>query len=169
MDYVIEYEKAEEILREFNYDMPESWRMFKEIKRPVKLTDVQKKLLEYISEGKIVSCPRCMGKSYIIKIYSEWLNWKMDIIGHSEADEIITMDECINEQIYDKKRLKETMERNLLYAIQEYNIDLKTLDILQKEIEQEKDLDDEKIEVQNISYGTNFINNNTLIGEKHYF
>lgn len=167
MDYV--YEKADEILREFNYEMPRSYSKFKEVERPVILNNVQKKLLEYISEGKIISCPRCMGKSYIVKIYTEWLNWKMDTIGHSEADEIITMDECINDGMYNKKLLKESMERNLLNAIQEYNIDLKTLDRLQKEIELEKDLDDIPIEIRGGSYAKDLKNNNTTVGENHYF
>lgn len=138
MKNVTEYKKAEEILREFNYDMPRNRSNFKETERPVVLNNVQKKLLEYISEGKIISCPRCMGKSYILKVYTEWLNWKMDTIEHSKADEIITMDECINDGMYNKELLKESMERNLLHAIQEYNIDLRTLDRLQKEIELEK-------------------------------
>lgn len=155
MNNVTEFKKAEEILREINYDMPKSWRMFNEIKRPVKLTDAQKKLLEFISAGKIVSCPRNMGKTYVLKVYTEWLNWKMDRINHSEADEIITMNECINhEGMYSKRLLKEFMQKNLLHAIQEYNIDLKTLDILQKEIEQEKELDDEKIELEKIKTAT---------------
>lgn len=161
MKNVTEYKKAEEILSEINYDMPKSWRMFNDLNRPVKLTDAQKKLLEFISEGKIVSCPRCMGKSYVIKIYTEWLNWKMDTISHSEADEIITMDECINDGLYNKKLLKESMERNLLNAIQEYNIDLKTLDRLQKELELEKEFEDKEIETLK--------NSNTAIQEKIYF
>ena len=161
MNYVTEYKKAEEILREFNYDMPVNYSKFKMLDRPVILNNVQKKLLEYISKGKIISCPRCMGKSYVIKIYTEWLNWKMDTISHSEADEIITMDECINDGMYNKELLKELIERNLLNAIQEYNIDLKTLDILQKEIEQEKEFEDKEIET--------FKNSNTAIQGKIYF
>ena len=127
----IKYEKAEEILREINYEMPRTGRMFNDLKRPIELTNAQKKLLEYISKGKIVSCPRQMGKSYVIKIYTEWLNWKIDFISHSKADEIITMRECID-ALYDKHKLKELMQENLLKTIQEYNIDLKTLDILQQ-------------------------------------
>ena len=161
MKNVTEYKKAEEILREFNYDIPRNRSNFKEAERPVVLNNVQKKLLEYISEGKIISCPRCMGKSYILKIYTEWLNWKMDTISHSEADEIITMDECINDGLYNKKLLKESMERNLLNAIQEYNIDLKTLDRLQKEIELEKEFEDKEIETLK--------NSNTAIQGKIYF
>lgn len=161
MKNVTEYKKAEKILKEFNYDMPMSYSKFKISERPVILNNVQKKLLEYISEGKIISCPRCMGKSYVIKIYTEWLNWKMDTISHSEADEIIIMDECINDGLYNKKLLKESMERNLLHAIQEYNIDLKTLDILQKEIELEKELADKEIEILK--------NSNTAIQGKIYF
>ena len=169
MNNVTGYKKAEEILREFNYEMPRSYSKFKESERPVILNNVQKKLLEYISEGKIVSCPRCMGKTYVVKIYTEWLNWKMDTIGYSEADEIITMDECISDGMYNKKLLKESMERNLLHAIQEYNIDLKTLDILQKEIELEKELDDIPIEIRGGSYVKDLKNNNSTVGEKHYF
>lgn len=161
MKNVTEYKKAEEILREFNYDMPRSYSKFKESEMPIRLTDVQKKLLEYISEGKIISCPRCMGKSYVVKIYTEWLNWKMDTIGHSGADEIITMDECISDGLYNKELLKESMERNLLNAIQEYNIDLKTLDKLQKEIKQEKEFEDKEIETLK--------NSNTAIQGKIYF
>ena len=161
MKNVTEYKKAEKILKEFNYDMPMSYSKFKISERPVILNNVQKKLLEYISEGKIVSCPRCMGKTYVLKIYTEWLNWKMDTIGYSEADEIITMDECINDGLYNKKLLKESIERNLLNAIQEYNIDLKTLDRLQKEIELEKEFDDKEIETLK--------NSNTAIQGKIYF
>ena len=169
MKNVTEYKKAEEILKEFNYDMPMNYSKFKISERPVVLNNVQKKLLEYISEGKIISCPRYMGKSYVIKIYTEWLNWKMDTISHSEADEIITMDECINDGMYNKKLLKESIERNLLNAIQEYNIDLKTLDRLQKEIELEKELDDIPIEIRGGSYAKDLKNNNTTVGGKHYF
>jgi hypothetical protein len=53
------------------------------------------------------------------------------------------------------------MERNLLRAIQEWNIDLKTLDILQKEIELEKEFDDKEIETLK--------NSNTVIQGKIYF
>lgn len=161
MKNVTEYKKAENIIYELNFKMPNSMRIFKDLKRPIKLSDSQKKLLEYLSKGKIVSCPRCMGKSYTIKVYTEWLNWKMDTIEHSEADEIITMDECINDGMYNKELLKESMERNLLHAIQEYNIDLKTLDILQKEIELEKELADKEIEILK--------NSNTAIQGKIYF
>ena len=162
MNHITEYKKAEEILSEINYDMPKSWRMFNDLNRPVKLTDAQKKLLEFISEGKIVSCPRCMGKTYVLKIYTEWLNWKMDRISHSEADEIITMNECINhEGMYSKKYLKEFIQSNLLHAIQEFNIDLKTLDILQNEIKQEEEFDDKEIETLK--------NSNTAIQGKLYF
>lgn len=169
MKNVTEYKKAEKILKEFNYDMPISCSKFKISERPVILNNVQKKLLEYISEGKIISCPRCMGKSYVIKIYTEWLNWKMDTISHSEADEIITMDACINDGMYNKKLLKESIERNLLNAMQEYNIDLKTLDRLQKEIELEKELDDIPIEIRGGSYAKDLKNNNTTVDGKHYF
>ena len=170
MKNVTEYKKAEKILKEFNYDMPMSYSKFKISERPVILNNVQKKLLEYISEGKIVSCPRCMGKTYVLKIYTEWLNWKMDRISHSEADEIITMNECINHKgMYSKKYLKESMEKNLLRAIQEWNIDLKTLDILQKEIELEKEFDDIPIEIRGGSYVKDLKNNNSTVGEKHYF
>lgn len=140
------YPKAEKILEEINTKIPMSINNFDGLKRPVKLNNVQKKLLENISEGKIISCPRNIGKSTVVKIYSVWLDWKLNSISHSEADEIITMDECIGSGLYSKKLLKEFMQRNLLHAIQEYNIDLKTLDKLQKEIEQEKELDDERIE-----------------------
>jgi hypothetical protein len=53
------------------------------------------------------------------------------------------------------------MERNLLHAIQEYNLDLKTLDVLQKEIKQEKEFDDKELIALKSS--------NTAVDGKIYF
>lgn len=65
----------------------------------IQLTKSQKKFLKNLCEGKLTDTPRCFGKTFIIKLYCECLNYYSDAIkyGGAVADDYISLNEFMDD------------------------------------------------------------------------
>ena len=77
---------------------------------PVCLTNPQIKFLENLCAGKITSTPRLFGKTWLIKMYCDCLDYYHDM---EKYDDTIEVDKVIS--------LKETMMGYLQYGVSMYN------------------------------------------------
>ena len=118
--------------------------MFKEIKYPVELTETQKKFLGNLCEGKLTSTPRIFGKTFIIKLYCECLDYYTDMAQYEtniKYDDYISLEETINSYMekfhfhpYDTKLLVETYDVHKEKALREYNSTSEYMEKLKQEI-----------------------------------
>ena len=105
---------------------------FIETRYKTKLYDYQVKLLDNIIHGKITNTPRCCGKSFIIKGYSEYLDYLHDICKHDthfKADDYISGEEVLNchNPLLNINQIKSVFVKNPDKARREYNIDFITV------------------------------------------
>lgn len=74
----------------------------------IQLTKSQKKFLKNLCEGKLTDTPRCFGKTFIIKLYCECLDYYSDNLkyGLAVADDYISLNEFMDDfREYDVKPL----------------------------------------------------------------
>lgn len=74
----------------------------------IQLTKSQKKFLKNLCEGKLTDTPRCFGKTFIIKLYCECLDYYSDNLkyGLAVADDYISLNEFMDDfRDYDVKPL----------------------------------------------------------------
>lgn len=104
--------------------------MFEEIKYPVTLSEAQKKFLGNLCEGKITDTPRCFGKTFLIKLYCECLDYYMDMAKYDSSlkDDYISLEEVVNTwkpygiNPYPSQMLLEAYEINKEKALRDYNM-----------------------------------------------
>ena len=119
--------------------------MFEEIKYPVTLSEAQKKFLGNLCEGKITDTPRGFGKTFLIKLYCECLNYYTDMAKYEsniKYDDYISLEETINSHMeafhfnpYNTKWLVKTYEEHKEKALREYNSTAEYMEKLKQEIE----------------------------------
>lgn len=120
--------------------------MFKEIRYPVILSEAQKKFLSNLCEGKITDTPRCFGKTFLIKLYCECLDYYTDVAKYypSIPDDYITLEETIGTwkpygfNPYTPNYLIEAYETHKEKALREYNATAEYMENLKQEIEYNK-------------------------------
>lgn len=66
---------------------------------PIQLTKSQKKFLKNLCEGKLTDTPRCFGKTFIIKLYCECLDYYSNVVkyGEATADDYISLNEFMDD------------------------------------------------------------------------
>ncbi len=89
-----------------------------------KLLDSQKRFLKNLIEGKVTDCPRGFGKTFLIKLYAEYLNKVHDEVKYydEKADDYISCEESIKEYLLNTNMIKEALICNKERAISEYNV-----------------------------------------------
>lgn len=120
--------------------------IFKNIKYPVTLSDAQKKFLSNLCEGKITDTPRNFGKTFIIKLYCECLNYYTDIAKYDSSipDDYITLEETIdswkshNINPYSSKYLLDAYAIHKEKMLREYNGTAEYMERLKQEIETQR-------------------------------
>jgi len=77
---------------------PHIWGEIFKNKYPVVLSEAQKKFLGNLCEGKITDTPRNFGKTFLIKLYCECLDYYMDMAKYDPSiqDDYITLEEIID-------------------------------------------------------------------------
>jgi hypothetical protein len=107
----------------------------------IELFDCQKHFLKNLIDGKITDCPRNLGKTFVIKLYSDYLNYVVDMCKYDSniiADDYIDGNEVVESGLLSYKHIKESLYRNQEKAMQEYNIskdDLKKYVIPKEDLE----------------------------------
>ena len=74
--------------------------MFADTLQPhIQLTKSQKKFLKNLCDGKLTDTPRCFGKTFIIKLYCECLDYYVDVVKYGEAvaDDYISLNEFMDD------------------------------------------------------------------------
>lgn len=109
---------------------PNKSHIFKDIRYPVTLSEAQKKFLGNLCEGKITDTPRNFGKTFLIKLYCECLNYYTDMVKYDpniKKDDYISLEETINSwrpyntNPYQLKRLVEAYDECGEEMLKEYN------------------------------------------------
>jgi hypothetical protein len=121
--------------------------MFKEIRYPVILSEAQKKFLGNLCEGKITDTPRCFGKTFLIKLYCECLDYYTDMAKYDSSlkDDYISLEEVVNSwkpygiNPYSQKMLLEAYEINKEKALRDYNMPAEYINKLKQEEVQQND------------------------------
>lgn len=118
--------------------------LFKEIQYPVVLSEAQKKFLGNLCEGKITSTPRNFGKTFLIKLYCECLDYYNDMTKYEsniKYDDYISLEETINSHmekfhfnLYDPECLVKTYDECKEKMLREYNSTAEYMEILRQEI-----------------------------------
>lgn len=96
----------------------------------IKLLDCQKHFLKNLINSKITDCPRGMGKTMVIKLYSEYLNYISDMCKYYDeitVDDTIYGDDAVRDKILDIEYLRNSLYLNQKKAMKEYNISEKSL------------------------------------------
>lgn len=100
------------------------------LRPPIVLTEAQQKFLGNLCEGKLTNTPRCFGKTLIIKLYCECLDYYTDSIKWAETipDDYISLQETIKScrdtfgfSPYSERQISEALKANQEKAMQEYN------------------------------------------------
>ena len=111
--------------------------LFKEIQYPVTLSDAQKKFLKNLCEGKITDTPRNFGKTFVIKLYCECLDYYTDMVKYDssiEKDDYISLSETINAwekydiNPYDIKHILSQYDISGELTMREYNFTEKDME-----------------------------------------
>lgn len=96
---------------------------------PIELFPAQKRFLANLCEGKLTNTPRCFGKTFIIDLYCNALDYYTDSIkwGETEADDYISLSE-MHEGVWQVNILSPYYVRDAYYtnpelAMREYNFD----------------------------------------------
>lgn len=116
---------------------------------PIELTKAQEKFLGNLCEGKLTDTPRGFGKTFIIKLYCECLDYYMDMVKYDpniKKDDYISLEETINSwkpygiSPYQPKRLVEIYNKceNPEKALREYNSTAEYMEKLKQEIEEQQ-------------------------------
>lgn len=90
----------------------------------IKLADCQKRLLKNLIDGKITDCPRGMGKTLVIQLYADYLNYVHDMNKYDENianDDYISGLECYDSPL-DLRVIKNELYKNKELAMKKYNI-----------------------------------------------
>jgi hypothetical protein len=120
-------------------------------KHPVCLTNPQIKFLENLCAGKITSTPRNFGKTWLIKMYCDALDFYHDIEKYEDyikADEVISMKETMDGwnaysvNVYADGWLVEAYKENPEKFCSEYNATPEDIERIKKWIEFHGDLRD---------------------------
>ena len=96
---------------------------------PVELLPAQKKFLANLCDGKLTNTPRCFGKTFVINLYCQALDYYTDAIkwGETEADDYISLSEMHegygNLKILPEKMIRDAYYTNQKLAMREYNFD----------------------------------------------
>lgn len=97
---------------------------------PIILTEPQKKFLKNLCEGKLTDTPRCFGKTFVIKLYCECLDYYTDSIKWYEVkpDDYISLDEAVNgfpsgAKLLDVQYVVDAYKTSSEKAMREYNFD----------------------------------------------
>ena len=123
---------------------PKKFHIFKDIRYPVTLSEAQKKFLGNLCEGKITDTPRNFGKTFLIKLYCECLNYYTDMVKYDpniKKDDYISLEETINSwrpyntNPYQLKRLVETYDECGEEMLKEYNSTVEYMEKIKQEIE----------------------------------
>lgn len=96
----------------------------------IKLLNCQKHFLKNIIDGKVTDCPRGMGKTMVIKLYSEYLNYISDMCKYDNeisVDDVISGDDAVKDGVLSIHHLRNSLYRNQRKAMKEYNISEKSL------------------------------------------
>ncbi|WP_313069789.1 hypothetical protein [Lacrimispora sp.] len=92
----------------------------------ISLSQSQKKLLKNLIEGKVTNCPRCMGKTFVIHLYADYLNYITDMCKYDDSikaeDYISGYDCCLENHLLSHKIVKNALYQNKEKAMIEYNI-----------------------------------------------
>ena len=100
----------------------------------VRLLDFQKEFLKNLIDGKITNCPRGMGKTFVIKLYAEYLNYVTDVCKYDTfdvtADAYVNSDDTIESGLLSADCMKQALQADKEKAIDEYNISEKMLNKL---------------------------------------
>lgn len=94
------------------------------IPKNIELSDSQKKLLKNLIEGKVTNCPRCMGKTFVIQLYADYLNYVHDNCKYNSdivCEDYISGVECIDTPL-SQQMIKNGLYQNKEKAMEEYNI-----------------------------------------------
>lgn len=110
--------------------MPDYWAstmVWKDWQVPsmIKLSDSQKHLLKNLIEGKITDCPRNMGKTFVIQLYADYLNYVTDMCKYDSGigiDETISCDETIKFGLLNEDIVRRAVAINKEKAMIEYCI-----------------------------------------------
>mgnify|MGYP003292969143 CR=1 FL=1 len=121
---------------------PHIWGEIFKNKYPVVLSEAQKKFLGNLCEGKITDTPRNFGKTFLIKLYCECLDYYMDMAKYdpSMQDDYITLEETIDSwkpygiNPYSSEHLLKTYEIHKEKMLREYNGTAEYMERLKNEI-----------------------------------
>ena len=123
---------------------PHIWGEIFKNKYPVILSEAQKKFLGNLCEGKITDTPRCFGKTFLIKLYCECLDYYTDMVKYDpgiQKDDYISLKEAIDSwkpygvNPYSSKWILEMYEEYQEKALREYNGTVEYMEELKQEIE----------------------------------
>lgn len=92
----------------------------------ISLSQSQKKLLKNLIEGKVTDCPRCIGKTFVVQLYADYLNYLTDMCKYDSSiatdDYISGYDCCLENHLLSYKVVKNALYKNKEKAMMEYNI-----------------------------------------------
>ena len=142
---MVEYEKVIDFIEGRNKLVPRTRFLEKSFYVPVEdkiiLQEDQKLFIKNLVEGKITDVPRNFGKTFLILLYAEYLDYLHDNVKYSneiKADDYISC-HCLIQRGMDKKFIVRALRTNGEAAIRDYNINLDVaLDLLLEEYEEDK-------------------------------
>ena len=104
------------------------------------LTPAQKKFLGNLCEGKLTNAPRNFGKTFLIELYAECLNYYIDQVKYTiAADDYISLYEMLkgynngDAMPLSKKSIVDAYNVNSKAAMREYNFNKEDLEWLMNE------------------------------------
>lgn len=125
LDYIQHHRREPYIFAETMYDS-------------IELTKVQKKFLKNLCEGKITDTPRVFGKTFIIKLYCECLDYYTDMVKYNPSikkDDYISLTEAaegfcevFSTSYYSRQAIIDAYNTNPEIAMREYNFAEKDLE-----------------------------------------